>query len=307
MAFQWALLGDAAEDVIAWLDARHLGRIEAAGKGVDREVTMRCWETLSSIERDSFEWRPWLLQVLPEDTTGKETLKEFFELRRHLNTIPENWAPQIRSTSPSSLQLSPSRLNADAISTEDGLQGSNPLVPSWASVPLALGINLGTGMSAGIQIQSEAGCANEGVWLGLEIAGAHEGFGECMSILCAPLTGRCMQMFPGRPMPNSFISQAMPPLAADFTGSVEIYVTVEESGDFEFVRFCHAAGSIARSGRMVDMLPPWTTEIFAAINIKIADVPSDTRVSAKGPMGSLVQEAQNDSEFAFDAEWSLLE
>ena len=49
----------------------------------------------------------------------------------------------------------------------------------------------------------------------------------------------------------------MPPLAADFTGSVEVYVTVKESGDFEFVRFCPAADSIAHSGWMTrDMLHP---------------------------------------------------
>merc|ERR1711879_64511 len=197
----------------------------------------------------------WLLQILPEDTTGKDTLKELFELRRYLHGIPKNWSPQIRSISPSSLQLSPCGLNADATSTEDVLGSS--LVPPWASVPLALGVILGDEMSVGIQIQSEAGRASEGVWLGLEMTGVHDGCGLVWkwSILCAPLTGRCMQVFPGH---GSFVAQAMPPLAADFTGCVEIYVTVQESGDFEFLRFCPATNSTARSGRMTrDMLPIW--------------------------------------------------
>merc|ERR1712032_630313 len=134
MALQWAVFGDSAAHVISWLDAQHLSRMESAGKGVDREIIRRCWEALSSMERRNLEWRPWLLQILPEDTPGKDTLKELVELRQYLNTIPESWSPQIRSLSPSSLHLSPCQLNADAISG---------VVPPWASVPLALGITLG--------------------------------------------------------------------------------------------------------------------------------------------------------------------
>merc|ERR1712232_47689 len=103
-------------------------------------------------------------------------------------------------------------------------------------------------------------------------------------------------------------AQAMPSLAADFTGPVEISVAMEESGDFEFVRFCPGTGSIARSGTMSrDMLPFWTNEIFAAINIQIADVLFETQVSAKGPAGGLLQETQmHEPEFKFDADWSLI-
>merc|ERR1711971_1236340 len=105
------------------------------------------------------------------------------------------------------------------------------------------------------------------------------------------MTGQCMQMFPGQAVPNSLVAQAMPPLAADFSGPLEIYVTVKASGDFEFVRVCQNANanSIAHSGWITrDMLPFWTTEIFAAINIKTSEVLSETRVSAKPPVGGLL-------------------
>lgn len=301
MSLYWGLFGDFSEHVVSFLDAQHLGRMEAASKAIDRAVTEPCWETLAWMERETLEWRPRLLQIIPQGATGKEALRELYELRRYLNTVPANWSPQITSLGPSCLQVAPSDLSADANAAEDGLAASP--VPPWAAVPLALGITLGDEMSAGIQIQSEAGCVNEGVWLGVEFTGIDEGWGKCMSVLCAPLTGRCMMKFPGED--HGLVAQAFDPLVDVHADSVKLYVTVSESGDVEFIRFCQAANSVVRSGRMPrNMFPCWTKEMFVVINIQTEAVHAKSRVT-NCPISWELQDAKQQPEFEFDGVWSF--
>ena len=299
MAFSWELFEGFAEKVFSALDAQHLGRMESVSKGMNREVTSRCWETLAIMEREAME--PWLLQALTEDFEGKEALKELLEMRGRLNAAPASWSPLISSVSPCCLQLSPTGLNQDAISSEDS--EAVPLVPPLATVPLALGARKGEEMAAGVRIQSKCGHANEGVWFGLEFAGVHDGLGKCMSILCAPLTGRVMLKFPGE---EKMFAQAMCPLTNDVSESVEIYVRVTLPGNVEFIRVCHATSSITRSGRMPhDMFPKWAKKNFAVITIQIAEVSSKTTVSTQWAVREVLQEAQNQPEFEFDATWSM--
>jgi len=112
-----------------------------------------------------------------------------------------------------------------------------------------------------------------------------------------------MMKYPGG---HEMVAQVMPPLGLDLCDSVEAYVSVTVSGDVEFIRFCEATNSSVRSGTMDrNMFPSWATEMFAAINIHIADVSSDTTVSTKLPGGALLQE--NQPEFFLDATWSLRE
>jgi len=284
-----------AEQVLSGLDAHHLGRMEAVSKCMNREVTSRCWETLANMEHDAMQ--PWLLQALKEDTEGKEALKELLEMRGRLNAAPASWSPQISSVSPCCLLLSP----RDAISSEG--REAAPIVPPLATVPLALGASLGDEMAAGVHIQSKCGRASEGVWFGLEFVGVHDGWGKCMSILCAPLTGRVMLKFPGE---EKLFAQAMCPLTDDLSESVEVYVRVSTPGNVEFIRVCHATNSIVRSGRMPhDMFPKWASEIFAAISVQISEVSSETRVSTRWAVREVLQEVQNQPEFEFDANWSL--
>jgi hypothetical protein len=301
------LFGDFAEQVLSCLDAQQLGRMEIVCKGVDREVTEQCWETLACVERDVFDERPWLLQILPEDSTGKEALKELIDLRGCLNAVPANWSPQITADSPTSLQLSPAVVPygfvPDSSSVGDVL--AVPLVPPWAAVLLSQGVYMGDEMSVGVEIQSKAGCANEGVWLGLEFMGTHDGWGKCLSVRCAPFTGRCMLKCPGRAEP--LFAQVMPPLADDFAHSVEIYATLSHSGEVEFFRFSQADNSIARSGVIPHTEPTlgdtdsWASEVFAAINIHMAEVTSETRVSTKLPGASVLQLARSQPKVIFEA------
>lgn len=104
------------------------------------------------------------------------------------------------------------------------------------------------------------------------------------------------------------VSQAMKPLADDHCDAVEIYVTVSESGDVEFVRFCPAANSIARSGRMPrNMFPGCVTEMFASISIQMEHVPSETKVSTSWSADGLPREVQSqlESDFTYGAIWSV--
>jgi hypothetical protein len=313
MNLHWDLLGDLVEHVLSCLDAQYLGRMEIACKRITGEVTGRCWETLAEIERDDFESRPWLLQIpLEEDIRGKEALKEIFELRVRLNTVPAKWSPQITANSASSLLLLPATLRGDAILAEDTL--ALPPVPPCAAVLLASGATVGEELAVGVQIQSKAGCANDGVWLGLEFIGVHDGWGKCMSVRCAPLTGRCMLKFPDA---DTLISQAMPPLDDCLCEFVEIYVVVSPSGDVEFIRYCKAAKSLVRSGRIPHtVLPSWTTdcstensstEMFAAIEVQMADVYSETQVTTKSPSLGLLQEVQNQPGNEFGLKWQSID
>jgi len=304
MALQGALFGYVAERVLSCLNAQDLSWAEMVSKGVDREATRACWEALASEERRALEWRPGFLESFPDDTDGKDALQELLQLRRHLAGIPVNWSPQIRAVSASSLQVSSLVMDADT-AAEGGTVAT--LVPLMAAVPLALGIIHGEPMSVGIQIHSKVKCANEGVWLSLEFPGLQGGVGMYMSVQCAPLTGRCMMTFPGHEG-DVLVSQAMQPLADDHCDAVEIYVTVSESGDVEFVRFCPAANSIDRSGRMPrKMFPGWTTEMFASISIEMEHMPFETTVSTSWSADGLPQEVQSqlESGFTYDAAWSV--
>jgi len=305
MSLSWSLLGDVAENVISFLDPRHLSQMEATGKAVDAKIASRCWGImLATAERCVVEWTPWLLQTLPKDIGEKHALKELLSLRLHLNAIPRSWSPQIMAVSPSSLRVSPRDSLEDSTSAE--AVRNAPLLPPCASVPLALGTTLGEKFSVGLHIQSNATNGCEAVWLGLELIGVHDGGGKVMSVRCSPFTGRCMTKFPGEGY--TLVAQAMQPLAADLRDSVEIYVTVSESGDVEFVRVCQASNSIARSGRLArEMLcPPWTSEIFAAIHVKMEDVLAEMTVTTRLPACDLLQD-ENQPTFEFDAVWTEME
>merc|ERR1712187_9589 len=193
--------------------------------------------------------------------------------------------------------------DADATSAEES--GLALDVPPLAAVPLALAVTLGDKMSIGVQIQSSVGHAHEGVWLALELTGG--GKGKAMSVLCAPLTGRCMMKYPGN-TDNKLVAAAMPPLADDRCMLVEIYVTVSEEGDVEFVRFCEAENSVTRSGKLCrDMFPGWTTEFSTAINIQIARVSCETNIATKWSARDLPRQLLSQREFIFDEAWSLYE
>ena len=85
-----------------------------------------------------------------------------------------------------------------------------------------------------------------------------------------------------------------------------IYVRVTLPGNVEFIRVCHATSSITRSGRMPhDMFPKWAKKNFAVITIQIAEVSSKTTVSTQWAVREVLQEAQNQPEFEFDATWSM--
>merc|ERR1712046_13849 len=105
---------------------------------------------------------------------------------------------------------------------------------------------------------------------------------------------------------HSLIAQAMPSLADDLCGSVEVYLVVSESGDVEFFRICKSVKSLTRSGKIPrSMLPRWArdnaTEIFAAIQVESARVSSATKVTAKRPACRLLQELQSKPDVVFDA------
>jgi len=308
MAVQWSLLGDVAESVISWLDARHLGRLEAAGKHADTDVIGRCWGTLAKVEQCIVESRPWFVQVFPEDVSdnGKEALKELFKMRLQLNTVPDSWSPEIRPISPSSLHVSP--LDCNGCVSSDGAAVDPPRLPQIASVPLALGTILGDEMSIGLRVQSKGGSSHEGVWLALEITGVDDAQGKVMSLLFAPLTGRCMVTMSGQP--EKLVAQAMHPLAGSLCDSVDAFVTMSESGDVEFVRISEASNSITRSGkiRYEALFPNWASKVFASVQVQIKDVLSETTVSIKKPPPDMLQE-QNHPESAvmFDAVWSVID
>lgn len=307
MAPSWAFLGDVAEDVTSWLDACHLGRLEAAGKAVDKEVIGRCWGPLAEMERSIVECRPWFLQVLPTDATGdgKEAVKELFKMRLQLNTIPSNWSPEITSISPSSLRVLP---HLKGLANSDGAGTDPPRVPPFASVPLALGITLGDEMAIGLRVQSKGGRSHEGVWLALEITGEHDGHGSVVSVLCAPLTGRCLMTFPGES--QKLVTNAFRPLADHLCDSVDIFVTVSESGDVEFVRICEASNSIDRSGKMLceTLFPCWAHEVYASVEVQMEHILSETTVTTKRPARDMLQEQHHlEAAFEFDGTWSILE
>merc|ERR1712137_976283 len=132
-----------------------------------------------------------------------------------LNTVPANWSPRIRALTRCSLQISPPICPGAGCSVLSQM-------PPQAAVPLALGITVGDEMTVGLQIQSEAQRANEDVWLSVEFVGVCNGWGECVSVQCAPMTGRCKITVTGE-MAHSLIAQAMPPLADDVCDAVEVY------------------------------------------------------------------------------------
>jgi len=308
MIMQWSLLGDIAENVISFLDARHLGRMECAGKEFDSEITKLCWGKLATMERSIVERRPYLRPIPLEATTywtctpleastSKEVLKTLFRRRLHLSTPPESWSPWIKALSHSSLVVSPCDVNAAATSAEG--DRSAPHVPPYPTVPVLLGTTFGQEMLIGLHIQSETTRANEGVWLALELGGVLVDWGFVISVRCAPLTGRCKIVYPGQS--KIMVAQVMPPLPDHLCDSVEIYVTVSKTGDVEFVRLSGASKSITRSGRMShDMLfPGWASEIFADVSIQMNDVLSETTVSTKLLAGGL-QQFQEEPEFDFE-------
>jgi hypothetical protein len=313
---------------MSWLDAMHLGRIEAAGKGVDTELATRCWWKLAALELDIKTQRPWLLHTRPRVAAcnGKEALKALMKLSLQLNTIPEAWSPEIQGLSPTSLQVSPTVVDVDDNTIDDELPPLIPvseledeedmppplIMPSFCPVPLALGINLGQEMSVGVHIKSETVNANEGVWFGLDITGMEGDCGKVMSLLCAPLTGRCMMKFPDFPSePKKLIAQALPPVADGMCDSVEIFVTVSKWGDVEFMRISKASNVTARSGKMRLMFPTWASHIFASIHVEREQAFSKTTVVAKLPMDRLLQDQDNKrfqqatSELCELAKWSL--
>jgi hypothetical protein len=269
--------------------------MEVAGKIINREVTRECWETLASIEQIDFEWRPRLLQKIPSDNTSKEKLKELLQMKRYLAVVPAAWCPQIMSVTPSSLQLCPF-ITESFHGASGNPEAASLGMPSLVTVPLALGINPGEKLAVGLHIETHRGHATEGVLLGVEFTGMHDGWGKYMSVLCAPFTGKCKMKFQGNEG-DSVEFQAMQPLADDHCGSVDVYVTIAESGDMEFLRFCKATDSLVRSGKMPrNMMPSWATEIFASVNVQMEYVTSGTRISTKWAAKSLPRYLQSQLE-----------
>lgn len=328
--------------MLSWLDALHLGRIEAADKGVDTAVITRCWEKLASLERHLVDQRPWLLPKRRSMTVGigKEVLKELVNLRLQLNIIPALQSSDFQLISFTSLQVSPCKVNVDAGSSEDEpppliewdayatlwedviysttLQDEPPsLVPinvgatspeehddppplsrlPFIVVPLALGVNLGEKLSMGVQIQSEPPSAHEGVWFGLEIRGDA---GKVLSVFCAPFTGRFMIEIPGPPNQEiELVDELMWPLEDNMCDSVDIYVTVSESGVVEFTRISKISDSMARSGTIKIPVPPWTSQVFAAVRVQRSQVFSKTTISTRFPVEGMLQVQR------VDAAWSV--
>jgi hypothetical protein len=316
MSMGWACFGDLSSAVLFGLDVQSLACVEAAGKIVDKNLTLDCWRALASIEQRHLAWRPWLYQKLLQEITSKEKLKEIFQLKRYLNVIPEVWSPQIMLTTPCSLQLHPldkeSFFFGELADPETApLDDSRAALakPSLATVPLAWGIKPGESMAVGLQVESSGACVTEDVWLGLEFNGMLSG-GECMSVRCAPLAGQCQIMFQrnGR----EIAAQVMRPLAGEHCGSVETYVTISESGDIEFLRYCKATDSLVRSGRICVVTPTWARYIFASITIQTKHVSSKTLVSTTWSASTLPKQLQSQleqrslSDFVFDANWSLI-
>lgn len=310
---EWACFGDLSSAVLFSLDVQALAYMEMTGKIVDKKLTLDCWQALASTEQRKLRWRPWLHQKLLQETTGKLKLKEIVQLKRHLNVIPEVWSPQIILVTPCSLQLRPLD-SASFFFGELAPPETAPLddsmaalaKPSLAIIPLAWGIKPGESMAIGFHIESSGDCATEGVLLGLEFTGMPS-WGK-ISVHCAPLTGQCKMKFPRKD--GEITAQAMHPLAGEHWDSVDMYVTVSESGDIEFLRYCKGTDSLVRSGRICGVMPAWATCIFASVVIQTQHIPSETLVSTKWSASTLPRQLQSKLEhrsladFVFDAEWS---
>ena len=346
MALPWSALGDQTENALSWLDARHLGRIEAADKGMVSEVTRRCWEKLAMLESRIVDRRPWILPKRRSMTagTGKEVLKELINLRLQLNIIPALQSPDFGMVSFTSLQISPWKLdepptlvemsayanlwadaalhvapptltpliadstpleddrsalvptNVDVTSSEEHDEPPPLIPPAIAIVPLSLGANVGEKMSIGVQIHSAKPSAHEGVWFGLEIL---YNWVKVLSVFCAPLTGRFM--IERMDAPNKamlVVSERIPPLEDKLCRSVDIYVTVSESGDVQFVRTSSGSNCVARSGLMT--VPPWASQVFAAVRVQRAQVLSETTISTMLPVQDMLQ-VHSSGKFEVDA------
>lgn len=312
MVLQWILLGDASAAVLSCLNAKELARIERSGKAIDGDIS-QAWEALVRSARRDLEWRPWLLQNLPKNGTTKELLMELVRLRRYLDVVPAAWFPQIISVTPASLQLSPlvnERSRVEVIRANNApIDDSRTALdlPLVAKIPLALAAKLGEKLTVGLHIELDRGHSSESVWLGLDFPGKNSESRTNISILFAPLSGRCKMQFPGEE--GDLVACAMAALADGHCASVETYAVVSESGDIEFLRFCRALGSLDRSGRILhNMLPFWTRKVSASINLQMNHVSHPTRVSTKWSSDGLPREVQNHFEqtqfFEFDAAWS---
>lgn len=296
MALQWVFLGDVAEHIMSYLETRSISRMETAGKIVDRDATTRCYEVLARLERRHLEWRPRLIQTLPEQAFDKDALKELCSLKRNFSNVPASWSPQIGLVSPSCLQVTKSDVRSEIVS---------PCVSPWAVIPLALGSFLGDEISVGIRIQSNVGRISEGIWFGLLLTGLDDGVGKSMSVYCSPSSGKCIIRTPGDRGIVEFISQAMPALEHDPCETVDIYAFVSASGDVEFTRLCPTTNSSASSGRISRdwFFPSWIRAIYAVTSIQIDHISFDNLVSTRFPGRSVLQGSQLSDDY--DAVWSL--
>jgi hypothetical protein len=313
MTVESAWFGDLSSAVLFSLDVQALAYMEMAGKIVDEKLTLDCWQALASTEQRKLGWRPWLYQKLLQETTGKLKLKEIFQLKRYLNVTPEVWSPQIMLVTPCSLQLRPldsesfffGELAPPETAPLDDSRGALAK-PSLAIIPLAWGIKPGESMAVGFHIESSSACATEGVLLGLEFNGMPR-WGKT-SVYCAPLTGQCNMKVARKD--GEITVQVMHPLGGENWDSVDMYVTISESGDIEFLRYCKGTDCLVRSGRICVVMPAWATCIVASVAIRTEHMSSETLVSTKWSASTLPRELQSQLEhrsladFVFDAEWS---
>jgi hypothetical protein len=313
MTMEWACFGDLSIAVLLSLDVQDLAYMEMAGKAVDKKLTLYCWQALVSTEERKWVWRPWLYQKLPQETHGKLKLKDIVQLRRYFEVIPKVWSPQIMLVSPSSLQLRPlddeSWFFGELAPPETApLDDSRAALakPSVAIIPLAWGAKPGETMAIGFHIESSSACASDGVLLGLEFHGMPS-WGP-MSVHCSPFTGQCKVKFPRKD--GEITAQAFHPLACDYWDSVDMYVTISELGDIEFIRYCKATDCLVRSGRICIQMPAWVTCVFTSVAIRTEHIYSETLVSTKWSASALPRDLQSQLEyrsladFVFDAEWS---
>lgn len=325
MAHQNVLFGDMAELIVSYLDVRSLSCAEQAG--LEPKAISASWCALVTSTAEAVDVCPWLVQelgVLPD--LPKVALKQIIHARRTFSPVPADWKTMIvcpspmrlhgilwkylDSSSPRSPGVEHGRLEGDFQPEETAIAGglSRPLVPPrFASVPLAVGTNLGRSMAVGVQMSTEVpGHNDEGCLFGIEMVGVLDGFGMSLSVCFAPFSGRCFIRYPENEM---MVAQAMPPIEDILCDNARAWVYVSASGGVCFWRYVESEDSMQTSGEIPRVaLPYWATEYFACISFQVDKLPAPAKASVTWAADNFPVSANApvvDIDVDFIATWSI--
>jgi len=295
--------GDLAGHILSCLDARHLARMECTHKlFTESEVMNQCWGELARHQRQWVVQNPWLLKALPPCKRGKEAFREALEMNRWFDAVPESWSAVISMSGASRLQVLPQRTPGSSASAEN-----TPVhLPEMATVPLSLGTVSGKSLVFGWRVETKTNADINGVWFGLEFSGLRNSLGRCMSICYSPSAGECIVKMAEET--SALVAGGMTPLAGDASTSYDIYVTMSEARDVEFVQISEASNCVVRSGVIPSsMVPSWTKEVYPSITIEAAKVSAEMHISSVHRVPPHLQGTLKQSDSLFDGMWCVRE